>query len=90
MPLIASLVYWAVQAYILLIFVWVLGSWFPQWRYQSWFRFVNDVVEPYINLFKPLPLRIGMLDLTPMVAIMVLWLFQTLLQKIMLGGGMLR
>ena len=74
------------RAYILLVIVWVLGSWFPQWRYQSWFRYVDGLVRPYIELFKVLPLRIGMMDLSPMVAILVLYLFQYLLMSVAVRG----
>ena len=34
--------------------------------------FLRDVTEPYLRLFRALPLRIGPLDLTPVVAIIVL------------------
>ena len=41
--------------------------------------FLRDVSEPFLRLFRRLPLRIGPLDLTPMVAIIVL----------QIGGGIL-
>jgi YggT family protein len=34
--------------------------------------FLRDTASPWLNLFRPLPLRIGPLDLTPIVAIIVL------------------
>ena len=34
--------------------------------------FLRDVTEPYLRLFRVLPLRIGPLDLTPIVAIIAL------------------
>jgi YggT family protein len=34
--------------------------------------FLRDVSEPFLRLFRKLPLRIGPLDLSPMVAIIVL------------------
>jgi YggT family protein len=34
--------------------------------------FLRDVTEPYLRLFRPLPLRVGPLDLTPIVALLVL------------------
>ena len=34
--------------------------------------FLRDVTEPYLRLFRRLPLRIGPLDLTPVVAIIAL------------------
>ena len=41
--------------------------------------FLRDVSTPYLQLFRRLPLRVGPLDLTPMVAIIVL----------QLGGGII-
>lgn len=67
-----------IQLYILLIIVWSFGSWFPAWRYQQWFRLVHEFVWPYMCLFSSLPLRSGGFDFTPMVAIVVLWLFRQL------------
>ena len=34
--------------------------------------FLRDVTEPYLRLFRAPPLRIGPLDLTPIVAILAL------------------
>jgi YggT family protein len=34
--------------------------------------FLRDVSNPYLNLFRRLPLQVGPLDLSPMVAIIVL------------------
>ncbi len=84
------LVYYAIELYILSIFVWVLGSWFPQWRGQAWFKVINDIVTPYMNLYKGLNLTVGMLDLRPMVAIFVLWLLQAGLRLVMTGGVWMR
>jgi YggT family protein len=85
-PLLALMFYYAIQAYILLIFVWVLGSWFPQWKYDKWYQFVESLVSPYMNLFRALPLSVGMLDLTPMLAIIVLILFERLVMAAAAGG----
>jgi YggT family protein len=41
--------------------------------------FLRDVSEPFLRLFRRLPLRVGPLDLTPMVAIIVL----------QIGGGII-
>jgi YggT family protein len=86
MPLVAIAVDYALRAYMLLIFVYVLGSWFPQWRFQNWYRVVGDIVQPYLNIFRALPLRVGMLDLTPAVALLVLMVFERLLIAATLGG----
>lgn len=86
MLLVPLILYYAIQAYILLIIVWVLGSWFPQWKYQSWYRFIEDLVSPYMNLFRAIPLRMGMFDLSPMLAILVLWVVQRLVLSLSVVG----
>jgi uncharacterized protein YggT (Ycf19 family) len=83
MMLIATLIVaYAIRAYELLIMVWVFGSWLPQLRYQAWYRLVGDAVQPYLNLFRALPLRVqmgaGAMDLTPIVALLVLAGFERL------------
>jgi YggT family protein len=35
-------------------------------------EFLRDVAEPWLRIFRPLPLRIGPLDLTPIVALLAL------------------
>lgn len=87
MPYVALFVHYAIQMYMLLIFVWVLGSWFPQWRGQQWYRTVGDIIKPYLDVFKALPLRMGMIDFTPMVALLGLMLLDRLLLSAMTGGG---
>lgn len=86
MSYVALFVHYAIQLYMLLIFVWVLGSWFPQWKGQQWFRTVEDLIKPYMDLFKAIPLRIGMLDLSPMLALVVLMIVDSLLRATMHGG----
>ena len=60
--------------YVLLILVWVLLSWvrLPYSRTTAAVQeFLNDVVRPYVRLFRFLP-TLGPLDLSPMVAVIVL------------------
>jgi YggT family protein len=66
--------------YLVLIFVRVLMSWIPRVPYNPVLRavlkFVEDVVDPYLNLFRrvlpPVRLGPGALDLSPIVATFVL------------------
>jgi YggT family protein len=66
--------------YTIIIIAWViaslvfsLGARVPYSRpLNALLDFLRDVTEPYLRLFRRLPLRIGPLDLTPMVAILVL------------------
>jgi YggT family protein len=69
-----------IWVYTLLVFAWVITSFVfamgvrvPYSRaLNAVLDFLRDTVEPYLRLFRPLPLRIGPLDLTPIVAIFAL------------------
>ena len=60
-------------AWIVLSFIFAMGVRMP---YSRWFNavldFLRDTANPWLNLFRRLPLRIGPLDLSPIVAIIVL------------------
>lgn len=87
---VAGLVVWVLQLYVLLIFAWTFGSFFPQWRYQRWYQVVGEIVQPYLNLFRWLPLRIqtggATMDLTPTVAMFVLLSFIYMINMSATGG----
>jgi uncharacterized protein YggT (Ycf19 family) len=62
-------------AWIVLQFVFAMGVRMP---YNRWLNavldFLRDTANPWLSLFRRLPLRIGPLDLSPIVAIIVLQL----------------
>ena len=60
-------------AWIVASFVFALGARVPYSRpVNAVLDFLRDVSEPYLRIFRRLPLRIGPLDLSPIVAILVL------------------
>jgi YggT family protein len=69
-----------ITVYIVLIFIRILMSWFTRIPYNRYLdavlRFVTEVTDPYLNIFRRFipPLRIGpgALDLSPIVAVLVL------------------
>jgi YggT family protein len=69
-----------ITVYTVLVFIYVLLSFIPRMPYNRFLSaavgFVNDVVEPYLGLFRRFlpPLRIGpgALDLSPVVGLIVL------------------
>jgi uncharacterized protein YggT (Ycf19 family) len=71
------------QVYILLILAYVLTSWirlpYALHRVQ---RFLDDVCEPYIRLFRRVLPSIGPIDLSPIVAIVTLYVAQTILVRL--------
>jgi YggT family protein len=70
--------------YLILIFIRVLLSWVPRMPYNPYLRagvgFVEETTNPYLNLFRrfipPLGGRGLALDLSPIVAIIVLLVVQ--------------
>ena len=63
-----------IKLYLLLLFVRVLLTWFPNvnWMRQPW-TMLRQVTDPYLNLFRNLlPPIMGMVDLTPIMGFMVL------------------
>ena len=78
---IASFVNVFITVYILLILVYVLSSWI-RLPYNPWLnrvqRFLYDVCEPYLRLFRRVLPPLGPIDLSPVVAIVVLYLIQSI------------
>ncbi|MGA9860157.1 MAG: YggT family protein [Solirubrobacteraceae bacterium] len=72
--------------YIVLIFLYILlnllfsfGMRMPYSRYSDAFmNFLRDVSEPYLRLFRRFIPPMGAFDLSPMIAIIVLYIVQSL------------
>ena len=80
--------------YLVLIFIRILMSWIPRMPYNrvlsAVLQFVQDVTDPYLNLFRrflpPVKLGPGALDLSPIVATIVLLVVGGLIVNIVRGG----
>ena len=60
-------------AWVLISFVFAMGVRVPYSRWSNAvLDFLRDTANPWLNLFRRLPLRVGPLDLSPIVAILVL------------------
>jgi YggT family protein len=64
--------------YLILIFIRVLLSWVPRMPYNPYLRaavrFVEETTDPYLNLFRRIiPPIGGRLDISPIIAILVLY-----------------
>lgn len=79
--------------YMVLIFIRVLMSWFTQIPYNrvlmAVLDFVKETTDPYLNIFRKfVPMvRIGpgALDLSPIVAIIVLMIVRTIVVSLIAG-----
>jgi YggT family protein len=79
--------------YILLIFVYILLNMMFSLGlrppYSRWvdavMNFLRDVCEPYLRIFRRFIPPIGMFDLTPMIAIILLYVVETLVVNAIRG-----
>jgi len=79
--------------YLVLIFIRILTSWIPRMPYNrylaAFLQFVSDVTDPYLNIFRRfLPmvrLGPGALDLSPIVATIVLILVSSIVAGLIRG-----
>jgi YggT family protein len=75
-----------IWVYILLIFAYILMSWF-RLPYSPWLsriqRFLYDVCEPYLRLFRRLIPSFGPIDVSPMLAIIVLVIVQQVVNSLL-------
>lgn len=57
----------------------ILTSWVPQIKNNFIVEFLEAICEPYLKLFRKFIPPIGMLDISPVVALIVLSVIQNLL-----------
>jgi YggT family protein len=77
-----------VTVYILLILAYIITSWI-RLPYSPWLnriqRFLYDVCEPYLRIFRRIVPPIGPLDLSPMIAVIVLILIRQIVGALLVG-----
>jgi YggT family protein len=75
-----------ILVYVLILFAYILLSW-VKLPYSPWLnrlqRFLFDVSEPYLRIFRRLLPSFGGLDLSPMIAIFSLFIVDLVIQSIL-------
>jgi uncharacterized protein YggT (Ycf19 family) len=75
-----------IDVYILVIILYILTSWI-RLPYSPWLsriqRFLYDVCDPYLRLFRRVLPPLGPLDLSPVLAVIVLYGVQRLLHALL-------
>ena len=75
-----------ILVYILLIFAYILTSWIRM-PYSLWLnriqRFLYDVCEPYLRIFRRLLPTLGPLDLSPILAIFSLYILRSVIGAVL-------
>jgi uncharacterized protein YggT (Ycf19 family) len=75
-----------IGVYILVILVYIITSWI-RLPYSPWLnrlqRFLYDVCDPYLRLFRRVVPPLGPLDLSPMLAVIVLVVLRGVINAIL-------
>jgi len=75
-----------ITVYTIVLLAYVVMSWL-RLPYSPWLhriqRFLYDVSEPYLRLFRRVLPSMGPLDLSPMIGIIALWLIDQALIRIL-------
>lgn len=72
MRTIGIILLYALHIYSWMIIIYILMSWIPNLRESSIGQFLGSLVEPYLSPFRKIIPPIGMIDVSPIVAILAL------------------
>lgn len=78
---ICQVIYWLLIARIVI-------SWFPVDPYHQVVQFLTQVTDPILTPFRKIPLHIGILDLSPLLAFVTLFFINRILVRILLSLAM--
>jgi len=71
------------EVYSWLLLIRILLTWFPVDPYNPAVRFIARVTDPFLRLFRGILPPIGMLDLSPILAFIVLNLLRRLVVEVL-------
>lgn len=72
MEIVVGLLMRAIELYSWALIIYILMSWFPNARETSIGRFLSRICEPYLEPFRKIVPPLGMIDISPLVAFLVL------------------
>lgn len=87
----ASIVSSVLDFYSLLIFIYVIMSWFPirDGVFADIYRVIGSLAEPYIGIFRRIVPAAGPIDFSPLIALVVLrYLIQPVLVRLVQSLGL--
>ncbi|PHA95340.1 YggT family protein [Bacillus pseudomycoides] len=72
MTIILQALLWSIQIYSWALIIYILLSWFPGARESTFGDFLSRICEPYLEPFRRFIPPFGMIDISPIVAIIAL------------------
>jgi YggT family protein len=84
--LLGFILYGAISLYILMIFVRIIFSWGMVSYTNRLMRFLVDATEPFLGPLRRIIPPLGRMDISPIIAFLILWLFQAASAGTLLRG----
>ena len=81
-----QIILWIIQAFILLVLVQAILSYFMD-PYHKVRRTIDSIVNPFLNPIRRLIPQTGNLDFSPMVLIILLWILEWVLRRLLYSIG---
>jgi YggT family protein len=81
------IIYGAVTLYMLLIFIRIVFSWGMVSYSNRLMKFLVDTTEPLLGPLRRIIPPLGMMDISPIFAFLILWLMQSAIQGTLLRGA---
>jgi len=85
MGTIIAVVNTAFYVYNWFIFIRVILSWFRHNPYHPVIRFVYEITEPVLGLFRRIIPPLGVIDLSPLVALLAIEVVRAVVVRILVG-----
>ena len=85
---IGFIIYGALSVYSVLIFMRIVFSWGMVSYSNRLMRFLVNVTEPLLGPLRRIIPPLGMMDISPIFAFIIIWLFQKAIQGTLLRGGL--
>lgn len=80
------LLYALIGLYELLVFVRIIGSWFSLSYGNRWMRLLIQITEPLLAPLRRMVPLVGMFDVSPIIAFVILWVLQAVVASTLLRG----
>jgi len=81
-------IYGALSVYIVFIFMRIVFSWGMVSYSNRLMRFLVNVTEPLLGPLRRIIPPLGMMDISPIFAFLIIWLFQQAIRGTLLRGGL--
>ena len=88
-PMVGYLLYGSLALYSLLIFMRIIFSWVMVSYSNRLMRFLVNTTEPFMGPLRRMVPPVGRFDISPIVAFIILWLFQAAIAGTLLRGWQL-